>query len=219
MEADKNIFLDGWNEWNAYIFGIIMSDGCLCKEGRNKNRYVVTITLNDLCIINIMHEYMCVGNKIYKNGNKCYAIKYRNSDGVNFMIKHGLAERKSLTMEYPSGIPFEYLHDFIRGYFDGDGSIILRNTIYNLYGQVSFTSGSLVFLEGLKSSLIDIYGIESHIYEDGRSNNKSYYLRIIKRSLIYKFADIMYCNATIYLERKRLKFIELRDNLPKYKVS
>lgn len=214
---DNNIFKNGWNKVNAYIFGWIMSDGCLKKEGRNKNRHAVRITSNDKEIIEWMHGVMCVGNRIYVQG-KNYSIKYRNLDGIAFMIEHNLKERKSLDMQFPL-IPDEYLPFFIRGYFDGDGSVVLRETKYNTYGQISFTSGSLEFLESLQNKL-GSFGIDSRIYPDGRVGNNCSYLRVIKRSEIEKLFFFLYADeGSKRLERKYIRFKSLMDSKPKYNIS
>lgn len=195
-----------------------MSDGCLRKEGRNKTSYAIRIGSNDQEIIEWLHDRLCVGNKIYKQ-NKNYSIKYRNIESINFMMEYGLKERKSLDMIFPN-IPDEYFYDFIRGFFDGDGSIVLRKTKYNTYAQISFTCGSKDFLNALKNELSK-RNIESHIYKDGRKNNNSYYLRIIKRSEIEKIFYAMYSdvrdNAMLY--RKYKKFLNYLDCKPKYNIT
>ena len=66
---DNDIYKNGWDNINAYIFGIIMSDGCLKYEGRNKNRLAIRIGLNDYDMIKRLHSYMCIGNKIYCQEN------------------------------------------------------------------------------------------------------------------------------------------------------
>lgn len=214
---DINIYEDGWNNFNAYVFGIIMSDGCLKWEGRNKNRLAIRICLNDKKIIELLHEKMCIGNRVYLQG-KNYSIKYRNEDAIKFLIRYGLTERKSLTMKFPKDIPKQFIPSFIRGYFDGDGSIVLHNTIYNLYGQVSFTSGSLDFLQELQVVLRDC-NIDSKIYFDNRENNNGKYLRIIKREEIEKYFNFIYQNSNIHLSRKYDKFVTLITHPKKYKIS
>lgn len=217
---DKNIFENGWDKINSYIFGWIMSDGCLQKEGRNKTAYAVRISSNDIDIIQWMHLYMCDGNKIYTQKYNNYVIKYRNEDAIGFMMQNSLTEKKSLTMQFPKDIPKEFIWDFIRGYFDGDGSIILRTNRYNTYGQASFTCGSLGFLETLQDLLYE-NNIESHIYKDGRSMNSSYYLRIIKRSELEKLYHKLYDDIEdgAFLWRKYFKFYQLMTVKPKYQTT
>lgn len=130
---DNNIFENGWNDMNAYAFGWVMSDGCLTREGRNKTAYAVRITSNDREIVEWLHEYMCVGNKIYRVGERCYQIKFRNLQAIEYMMIYGLKERKSLNMLFPHNIPEQFMPHFIRGYFDGDGSMVLHTNEYNTY--------------------------------------------------------------------------------------
>lgn len=113
---DNSIYENGWDKTNAYIYGIIMSDGCLKREGRNRNKLAIRIGLNDYDMIETLHNYMCVGNKIYCQG-KQYSIKFRNEQSINFLIANGLTERKSLTMKFPN-LSRDILGSFIRGYFD-----------------------------------------------------------------------------------------------------
>ena len=205
---DINIYKNGWNEINAYIFGWIMSDGCLKKEGRNKTSYAIRICSNDFDIIKWLHGHMCSGNKIYSQG-KGYQIKYRNKESIEFCMHNCLVERKSLIMQFPN-VPDDYIFHFIRGYFDGDGSIILRKTIYNTYAQVSFTCGSKSFLEKLKEKLQE-YNIRSQIYEDGRNSNSSCCLRVTKRNDIRMLFSLLYPNDFQrygYLKRKYIKYLE-----------
>ena len=218
---DIDIFYNGWDEFNAQFFGLIMSDGCLRKEGRNKTAWAVRLSLKDIEFIDELHKNICVGNKVQftSRGAGCATIKYRNSNSINFMIRHGLAEAKSLTLQFPKNIPDEYLNHFIRGFFDGDGSIVARTTKYNTYFQVSITSGSYDFLQILQSVLKDKYNITSQIYADGRITNKAYYLRITKHSEICKFRSMIYKDATTYLDRKYQKFLQMDLYKPKYKIN
>lgn len=216
---DNDIFEYGWDRDNAYIFGWVMSDGCLKKEGRNKNAYAVRISSNDFDIIEWLHTSICNGNKIYAQNKNGYQIKFRNENSIRFMMNHGLKERKSLDIKFPD-VPDKYFWDFVRGYFDGDGSVITHTNKHNTYCQISFTSGSEEFLVTLKDRLKSC-GIDSHLYKDNRVSNNSYYLRIIKRSEIEKVFHSMYQNIEngAVLHRKYQKFVRYLDCKPKYKTK
>lgn len=215
--TDKNIFENGWDEYNAYIFGWIMSDGSLVKHGRNKNKYRVIISSNDFEILEWMHKYIDMDNKIYKIGKNGFCIHYRNQEAIEFMMEHNLIERKSLTVEFPN-IPDKYISMFIRGYFDGNGSVILSTSKYGTHGQISFACGSKNFINSL-NQVLDNFNIVSHIYKDNRANNSSYDLRITKRIEIEKFYKFIYDNSNIKLDRKYQKYKHLIDCKPKYNIG
>lgn len=215
---DNNIFKSGWNHENAYIFGWVMSDGCLRREGRNKNAFAVRICSNDFEIIEWLHDRLCVGNQIYKQGKNGFQIKYRNKESIEFMMSCGLKERKSLSMKFPD-IPNEVVWSFIRGYFDGAGSIVLKTNRHNTYGQASFTSGSVEFLKTLQDKL-RLFEVESHLYKDGRTTNGVCCLKVTKRWELEKLFSLMYptdCHDA-RLERKYNKFKLYLDCKPKYNI-
>ena len=73
--------------------------------------------------------------------------------------KLGFSERKTKSLAVPN-VPDKYLADFVRGYFDGDGSVwsgfVHKERITKLLAiRVIFTSCSKGFLEILKSKLED----------------------------------------------------------------
>ena len=90
----------------------------------------------------------------------------------------------------------KYLEDFIRGYFDGDGSINTGLTIVS----------TLTFCQSLKDilpcTITNIY----QRYKDREPDKSSHQLFVGKRKEVQKIYTWMYDNATIWLERKRLQF-------------
>ena len=216
-KIDNNIYKNGFDNVNSYIYGLIVSDGCLIYTGRNKNRLSIMLGLNDKEMIEKLHKYMCFGNKVYKQ-NKQYSIKYRNEESIDFLIKNGLIQRKSLEIDFPI-LPIEFMPSFIRGYFDGDGSISLRIESDKIYGRVAFTSGSINFLRGLQNCLYYNFNIMSHIYDGGHKDTKTMALVITRRSEIDKLYNMMYDDTDFYLYRKYNKFVELSKYKPKHKFK
>lgn len=204
---DKNVFSE-WNHENAYMFGLIMSDGCLTH---NKKRNMIVIGLNDRDMIEMLHKYVECKRNIYNQG-KQYSLYYWNEDAVTFLKNYGLSENKSLIMKYPYNIPDEFQADFIRGFFDGDGSIIYHKTKWNTYPQISIVTGSKCFAEGIVE-ILKKHNIASQIYTSNRTGNNNYYIRITKISEVKKFKEFIYQNDTEFkLKRKYLKFEQL-DNI------
>lgn len=222
LHNDINIFQNGWDDCNAYVFGWIMSDGCLLREGRNKTALAVRISLNDYDMAQWLHQYLCIGNKLYVSthaNRRNYMIKYRNKESIDYMQSYGLIERKSLTLSFPD-IPPEVFWAFVRGYFDGNGSIILRTTQWNTYAQISITSGSPKFLEKLAQKLMT-YQVATHLYADERLNHRAWYLRITKKSEIDRFCKLLYASniQCPFLLRKKERADQILLIQPKYVVS
>lgn len=209
FNIDRNVYKDGWDEDNSYLFGLIMSDGCLTK---NKDRNIIVIYLNDEDIVYKLHNYVECKRNVYHN-KKQNGLYYWNEDAVKFLIENELEPRKSLSLRFPN-IPREYIRDFVRGFFDGDGSVVFRKTIYNTYVQVSIVCGSEEFLLSLQNVLKE-ENINSKIYDDKRSNAK--YLKIISINDCKKFYHYIYDEANFFMARKKKKYDKI--NSIEYKYS
>lgn len=124
------------------------------------------------------------------------------------LIELGMVPNKTLVLKFPDYIPDEYLKHFVRGYFDGDGSISL---MYSPNGKTArattgFSSGSKSFLKDLKKKLKKQIGIYSEIKPE---HGKTWSLDIDKMEDILPFLNWMYEDAHIYLQRKYDRYIEL----------
>ena len=108
-------------------------------------------------------------------------------------------ENKTYTQKYPQ-IPNEYVYDFIRGVFDGDGCVYISNKSYNQYFSISFTSASEMFANGLVEELKRL-GYSPRVVLDSRrknDENKTYYIKLNKQEEIKKFMFNIYKNAKDY---------------------
>lgn len=110
----------------AYWLGFVVADGHI-----QQNNYKVSITSKDREIIEkfkiaIGSEHTITPNAIFdKRTNKTYRswmIQITSKHFVSYLIKQGVTNAKSSFCDFPS-IPEALYPHFIRGLFDGDGSI------------------------------------------------------------------------------------------------
>lgn len=164
-----------------------------------------------------IHKRMTPNKKLYQykhpNGNKpTYSIISTNLIDINFIKNLGISERKSLILKMPN-IPQEFISDFIRGFFDGDGSVYTNNTKtkhngvikYYSYKNVSFTIGSKEFAQQLQQILL-INDIKSNIVKDSRKNHNCYYVKIYNKKSVLNFKNFIYKEANLFLQRKHSIF-------------
>ena len=76
-------------------------------------------------------------------------------------------------MQFPE-MPAEYLRHFVRGLFDGDGSIYMD---YGKYVRISLLSGSYRFIETLNNKLSNSGFPLRKIYGGYKSQKNAYYIR------------------------------------------
>ena len=107
----------------AYVLGFIAADGNICHSGR---AHVLHIASDDKDIIEKIRPLMDYEGPIYKkirgNGKISYSLRICDMTIFLDLQKLNITERKSLTLQPPI-LNKKLVSHFIRGYFDGDGSV------------------------------------------------------------------------------------------------
>ena len=110
-----------WNPLIAYGVGLIASDGCLSKDGRH-------ITLPSIDIEQLENFSLSIGRSLpiskVSNSSRTQAYRVQFSDVAyyDFLLTIGIKPAKSKSIGELK-VPDEFFADFLRGLFDGDGSI------------------------------------------------------------------------------------------------
>jgi intein-encoded DNA endonuclease-like protein len=216
---DESIFISGINETNSYILGLIYSDGCLSFD-QHCHRFKITISLNDIDIMEKVHKLMTPQKKLHeykhpKGTRPTYSVISCNEYDIDFIKSMGITERKSCNITFPN-IEKRYIPHFIRGYFDGDGSVYVNttktnhndNVKYYSYINASFTTGSLNFADQL-NGILNKNDVLSHVVKDSREDHISWYVKIYEKQSVKRFYEWIYTDAELYLSRKKLKFTEM----------
>lgn len=129
---------------------------------------------------------------------------------------HDIPIDKTHELTFPTGIPSNLIRHFIRGYFDGDGSVFLKmnrrflKTKEHPEGylwekqsiEVSMV-GTASFLESVAQYLRPITGQQGNIYEDKKKHCSSF---LFSRESCLNIYHYFYDDATIWLDRKRKIF-------------
>ena len=207
---DIGLFRDGIDDYiKKYILGLIITDGCLSKNGE---RIFICISLKDFEMIEQIRNLVCPSKKVYKDGSN-YQVQWRNENDVKYLNCIGIRERKTFDVTLPI-FDFNMCH-LIRGIFDGDGCIYYSTTSDKdtnkeyTYPYVSFTTASEDFAYEL-NEFLNQNNIESKIYTDKRScgrKHKTFYIKIFKKESVLLFRNFIYKdNDNWFLERKYEKF-------------
>lgn len=194
---NSNFFENINSKEKAYWLGMMLSDGSIT------NQYSVNLGLKDKEHIEKFKKAIgAINNKIIEiQDNRwskpCinYRLSIRDKKMVEDLRKYNCIPNKSyIEFDFPN-IPEEYYYDFIRGYFDGDGSIYFTNKKY----IISFV-GNKKFLTTLKK-ILDKENIS--LCQNSKSKI-TYDLKISGKKDIQRILHLMYDNSTedIRLNRK-----------------
>lgn len=194
-------------ENKAYWLGFIMADGCVYK-GSDKHSYRLQINLKR-SDSNILEKFQKDIGSDYKisnksiNGSEVSQLKVNSTIMCKRLIDLGVVPRKSLVCEIPK-IKKEFIRHFIRGVFDGDGSIgLYKRKKYNNEVPKFTICGSKKMIEDIQLVLLN-HQISTGIYDFKRSNVK--YLETGKVDSVLSLYDFLYKDSNIYLERKKEAF-------------
>ena len=188
-------------EDKAYFLGWMLSDGYI-----NGNRLFLKLKSTDESTIAKMFSKFSKGFSMYDNKLKTSkSMSISSNKMVDSLKKLGCVENKTKVGFSVPSIPDNLFRHFVRGYFDGDGSIGKRSARPNQV-QVYICSINKTFLEQLQNKLLE-FNIESSIQFEKR-NGKTY--KLPDNKITYDAID-MY-KLCILTHKDRLKFYEFLYN-------
>lgn len=223
LKINKDFF-KSWSNEMAYVFGVIYTDGHLsCDEHRKIYQFIVSQKEPEL--LNKLLKLMDCNAQLHhrkKHGisGDIYLLNVHHPQIYSDLISLGLSPSKSKTIDFPN-IPQELVRHFIRGCWDGDGSVYISGGKIN----ANYACGSLKFIERLVQELykVGIYKRRPPLekidadkmwlnYPDGRfplkihqeKRSKSYYIKLDSRENLEKLFDYFYdrIDESMYLDRK-----------------
>lgn len=195
------------DETRHYLLGLILTDGCISRQGEKQER--MTLRTSDKQLAEHLHPLICPQRKLYANKpykeqhNVSYALVSTNEDAIQTLKNYGVHPNKSHTVEYPS-VPKDSAHHLIRGIFDGDGSIYINTVKGHTYKHVNFTTASFAFANMLKDELQN-FGFHPTLTEDSRFGK--YYVNLYRKQEVVDFGTWIYQDATHFLQRKQQAFM------------
>lgn len=155
--------------------GIFASDGNLGEDGM-----YLEVTSADIEILD--HVRAILGMQHIKTGRKrtptgtAYRIQFKRVLFHQWLVSLGMTPNKSKTLG-PITVPDEYFFDFVRGVWDGDGSIYSfwdKRWRSSFMYYISFASGSPTFIRWLQTRIQELAGIEGKISAGVRSEQLKY---------------------------------------------
>ena len=195
----NNNYFSEQNNRMAYIMGFLAADGNVSKNG---NRIQSQLSLKDKEHLEMIQSEIggCEVYEYESNGYKSCGWYCCSSQIKKDLAIYGIIPHKTGTLSIPKVLDKQYWKDFIRGYFDGDGTICKDGTGF----RVTITSANKEILEDI-NSYFEENGIKpSNLYKD--HNNICIRFRSQASIDIY---NLLYYNDCLCLKRKKEKYIEL----------
>lgn len=117
-----NFIFDNLDESSAYWAGFLYADGCV----DSKNRVRLMLQLSDIEHIRKFQQFCGAEDftiVVSKDRNRA-SLEFTSTEMCQALAKYNIVPNKTLSQEPPSiDLLGKYLPDFLRGLFDGDGTI------------------------------------------------------------------------------------------------
>src|SRR5579859_2720079 len=211
-------------EEKAYILGFLYADG---NNYVNNNCYEVSINLveEDKSILEEILRLLSPDNKLkkisFKNKNwkNQYRLCIKNKKISDQLTQLGCVPNKSLTLTFPEWLTNKELQrHFIRGYFDGDGSIYSKKP--KITGQIDYgwqITSTYNFCSSIKDILENNLNIHCSLKKISKcsKNQITTTVSVGGNHQIKILMDWIYNNSIIYLPRKHNKYLEFINYLIK----
>lgn len=205
-EVNENFFFIQTSNM-AYLLGFLASDGYISLK-RNE----IGIGLSAVDKEHLIQFKNAIGGREveeYTTEEGFPTVKWVfTSEAVKKeLVKYNIIPQKTFKLLPPIELDKKYWIDYIRGYFDGDGSVNYLSGNKALRWQVC--SATKEILQWIIDFLYEEYNIPKvNILVQDRNKNSLYYFQYSTNST-KKIYNILYTPNSWYLKRKKEKFEEI----------
>lgn len=163
----------------AYVLGLVATDGCIHapetdpRTGRRKGAILAFAQRDRELLDKVCRLMRCDATVSFSPGRRfsttvagpLYRVRITSARLLTGLAELGIGPRKSRTMCFPP-VPTELVRHFIRGCWDGDGSIF-RGRGFLI---ASYVTGSRNFIDALVQRLMEAGFSRRTVYIEQRKN-------------------------------------------------
>lgn len=211
-QVDDHFFDEIDTEEKAYWLGFLYADGYVTTQG-NQKKVGVALKSDDHNHLEQLRDSLSSTYPVKKYKQKSYGteIEYSRllitSDRLyEQLTSKGVVESKSLILTFPSEaiVPQYLVHHFIRGYFDGDGSLAKDGDLFKF---------KLMGTQEMLNDICDVLQLgERKLYQRRKTTKNTYSIEVGGRQQVINLMEKLYDGATIYLQRKYERYKQLNHS-------
>lgn len=205
----------------AWLLGFLASDGCV---GNRRNTITINLSRKDREILEKIKTLLQIENDIVDwttaDGFDCSELRWTSTEQKEDLAKYSIIPRKTLILKPPYALSRKYWIDYIRGYFDGDGSVnLIKNSNGRGNGNLRWQVGSATkeIIEFILNFFEEEYNIPKVNIQVRPGANPFYTIQYssVATKIIYQH---LYTENALYLKRKKEHFKEIIAKIQSDKV-
>lgn len=193
-------------EEKAYWLGFLYADGCITNDAIRLELAAADHSHLEQFKKALQAETYPL---YYRKNVNSYACVINSKDIVNDLVTTGCVQHKTHILRFPNEntVPDHLLNHFMRGYFDGDGCVHIDKKNY------SFSIvGTLGFVQEYQQHLMRGINKSTTVKLKNTASSDIVEFRLGGRQQIIRIYNFLYKDATIFLNRKKDKFMQLVNN-------
>ncbi len=195
----------------AYILGLLAADGSISKK---ENLIAIQLKATDKEILEKINEKTQNTRPLEfyirkETGHEIASFRVWSAEWKKDLAHYGITPKKTFTLQPPDFLLPEYRIDYIRGYFDGDGSIYQLKTQNRVFFEISGVSK--VMIDWIRNELVNHYHIfiNKELIEHRPNGTVIYKIKIGSVEELNKLYTLLYKDKELFLTRKKEKFYSL----------
>lgn len=200
----NDLYFSTQNPNMAYLLGFYAADGCVYSNNNGIKLTLASIDREFLVTINkLLESNYPIRDYETQQGYKNSELRFSSFQIKSDFSKYNIVPKKTYNYKFPNNLKKEFYRDFIRGYFDGDGSISTagKNAIrWQLCSHEKDVLEKIVLFfqeEGIEKVNIQKY-----------SGKELYYIQYSSVAT-RKIYNILYYKGCLCLPRKLIKYQSL----------
>jgi len=203
IQFNETFFADLNNEASAYFLGLLAADGSIAKRG---NTVEIQLAEPDHHVLEDFIRSI--------DGDGCSIKPRRRSDRRKTfhrltlcsktlsqdLVSWGLTPAKTELLELARPVPDSHIRHFLRGFWDGDGSI----------GRSHFEVGirSEAFARQIRAMITRVGGEKPPLRQSRTKLGKPFFVITVASQRFQLFRQELYRDCSVRMERKHALFLE-----------
>lgn len=198
----------------AWLLGFLAADGNISKKD---NTIQIKLSIKDIEILEKIRLALQIENPITtyttKDGFDVCCLRWSSKQQKHDLSKYSIVPNKTYILQPPFNLNRKYWIDYIRGYFDGDGSInLIKNSNGRGNGNLRWQICSInkEFLEWIVNYLYEDYNITKvNVLKQDKNRKQPIYYFQYSSVATRQIYNILYNESQMFLKRKKEHFEEI----------
>lgn len=202
----------------AYILGLLYADG---YNSINKWTIRIQLQYTDKEILELIRKELCLNkplrfikcsDKVASNGftsKDMYQLEFCSKHMCKTLEQLGMVQNKSLVLKFPDFLTEDLYSHFIRGYYDGDGSLCNHYTKKGWFQSLLTITSTKDFCVKCLEIIREKSGISGGgIYDASSHNGITKVISISGTNQTKSVLNWLYVDAELFLRRKYDLYID-----------